>query len=96
MAGSVAAGMALLTATATATQPVTAPVTAVVLPITAPIPPAALPITTPVPPAGVVAMDSAALVAGALGTNIPNIIDERYYVVTVGRDIGVFLECFNK
>ncbi|KAG6825344.1 hypothetical protein H0H92_004029 [Tricholoma furcatifolium] len=56
-------------------------------PATAPPAPPAAPLI-PEPP---IPMDPAAVEAGAYGSDILDVIDERYYVVTVGRRIGVFL-----
>ncbi|KAG6827999.1 hypothetical protein H0H92_009728 [Tricholoma furcatifolium] len=53
--------------------------------------PAIAPPAAPLIPEPPLAMDPAAVTAGAYGSDVRDVIDARYYVVTVGRHIGVFL-----
>ncbi|KAG6835687.1 hypothetical protein H0H93_015736 [Arthromyces matolae] len=63
-----------------------APVVASAGPIV-PTAPANVPGAAPVP----VVLDPAAVAAGVHGAHLPNSSEDRYYVVTVGRRLGVFM-----
>ncbi|KAG6827086.1 hypothetical protein H0H92_013243 [Tricholoma furcatifolium] len=53
--------------------------------------PAIAPPAAPLIPEPPLPMDPAAIAAGAYGSEVADVIDARYYTVTVGRRIGVFM-----